>query len=323
MSSKVEKVVVIGSGPAGWTAALYTARATLSPLVYEGSAPNLPGGQLMITSDVENFPGFPEGVMGPELMDSFKAQAERFGARVKTENITSVDFSSRPFKLTSETGDNIEAMTVIIATGANAKLIGIPRESELMSSGGGVSACATCDGAFYKDVDVAVVGGGDSAMEEAIFLTRFAKSVTIIHRREEFRASNIMVERARKNEKIKWELNQQVVEILTTKKPPMQQDNVWALRLENTQDKSTKEIAVEGLFVAIGHKPNISLFEGKLDLDAKGYLETLSNSSKTKIPGVFACGDVQDSYYRQAITAAGSGCMAAIDAERFLEHEGQ
>ena len=177
MSSKVEKVVVIGSGPAGWTAALYTARATLSPLVYEGSAPNLPGGQLMITSDVENFPGFPEGVMGPELMDSFKAQAERFGARVKTENITSVDFSSRPFKLTSETGDNIEAMTVIIATGANAKLIGIPRESELMSSGGGVSACATCDGAFYKDVDVAVVGGGDSAMEEAIFLTRFAKAV--------------------------------------------------------------------------------------------------------------------------------------------------
>lgn len=322
MTDTIEKVLIIGSGPAGWTAALYTARATLTPLVYEGSAPNLPGGQLMITSDVENFPGFPEGVMGPDLMAKFKAQAERFGARVVTENIASVDFSQRPFVAVSESGTEIKAHSVIIATGANAKLLGIDKEKELIATGAGVSACATCDGAFYKDVDVAVIGGGDSAMEEANFLTRYAKSVTVIHRREGFRASKIMVDRAKENPKIKWELNQEVAELLTEKQGIMNNDTLVAVRTKNTQTGEEKEIPLQGLFVAIGHTPTTALFQDYLPLDDKGYLKTLGQSAKTEIEGVFACGDVQDSYYRQAITAAGSGCMAAIDAERYLEGQG-
>ena len=318
----IHNVVVIGSGPAGWTAALYAARATLKPLVFEGASPNLPGGQLMITSDVENYPGFPKGIMGPELMGLFKDQAVRFGAEVLTENIADVDFSKRPFTLTTESGAAYKAYSVIISTGANAKLLGIPQEKELMSRGAGVSACATCDGAFYKGVDVAVVGGGDTAMEEANFLTRYTKSVTIIHRRETFRASKVMIERAQKNPLIKWELNSEIEEILTTSTPPMNMQNLSGIKLKDTATGKTKTIAVEGLFIAIGHEPNTKLFKNILPLDAKGYIKTLDKSTKTEIPGVFACGDVQDSVYRQAVTAAGSGCMAAIDCERFLESDG-
>ncbi|MES2503461.1 MAG: thioredoxin-disulfide reductase [Myxococcota bacterium] len=306
----IQKTVIIGSGPAGWTAALYAARATLAPLVFEGSAPNLPGGQLMITSDVENFPGFPKGIMGPQLMALFKEQAVRFGSETRMENVTELDLSSRPFKVTSENGDVIHAQTVILAMGANAKWIGLPNEKELAAKGAGVSACATCDGAFYKGMDVAVVGGGDTAMEEAQFLTRFAKSVTLIHRRNEFRASKIMIERAEKNPKISFELEEEVQELLTTN------NSLSGLRLKN------KTISVQGLFVAIGHEPNNSLIKGQLKLDPQGYIQTLAQSAKTEIPGVFACGDLQDSIYRQAITAAGSGCQAAIDCERFLESEG-
>lgn len=322
MPNSTIKVAIIGSGPAGFTAALYAARATLVPVVFKGSAPNLPGGQLMMTSEVENFPGFPEGLLGPELMARFEKQAERFGAQMKSENIIKIELSQRPFKLTTENGQVYEAQTVIIATGANAKLLGIPLEKELMAKGAGVSACATCDGAFYRNVDVAVVGGGDSAMEEANFLTRYAKSVTIIHRREEFRASKIMYERAKNNPKIKWALNQEVARIETSKKGPMNQESLSGVTLINTVDQTTSTLMIEGLFVAIGHSPNTELFKHQLDLDEKGYIKTKNNSAKTEIPGVFACGDVQDSIYRQAITAAGSGCMAAIDAERFLESEG-
>ena len=322
MTDNIEKVLIIGSGPAGWTAALYTARATLTPLVYEGSAPNLPGGQLMITSDVEKYPGSQKGSWALISWLKPKAQAERFGARVVTENIASVDFSQRPFVAVSESGTEIKAHSVIIATGANAKLLGIDKEKELIATGAGVSACATCDGAFYKDVDVAVIGGGDSAMEEANFLTRYAKSVTVIHRREGFRASKIMVDRAKENPKIKWELNQEVAELLTEKQGIMNNDTLVAVRTKNTQTGEEKEIPLQGLFVAIGHTPTTALFQDYLPLDDKGYLKTLGQSAKTEIEGVFACGDVQDSYYRQAITAAGSGCMAAIDAERYLEGQG-
>lgn len=306
----IRNVVIIGSGPAGWTAALYTARATLSPLVFEGSAPNLPGGQLMITSEVENFPGFPKGVMGPELMNLFKEQAVRFGAETRTENITHLDLSKRPFEMLSENGDKILSHTVILAMGANAKLLGVALEKELMAKGAGVSACATCDGAFYRNLDVAVVGGGDTAFEEAQFLTRFAKSVTLIHRRSDFRASKIMVQRAQENSKIRFELNESVQEILTDK------GQLCGVRLQN------KTLEIQGLFIAIGHQPNSYLLEGQLELEPTGYLTTLGKSSKTKIEGVFACGDLQDSVYRQAITAAGSGCQAAIDCERYLETTG-
>lgn len=320
--NKIHKVVIIGSGPAGYTAALYAARATLEPVLFKGSAPNLPGGQLMLTSEVENFPGFPDGLMGPSLMQKFEAQAQRFGAITIEKNIDRVDVSTRPFSLTTEDGEVVKAQTIIIATGANAKLLNIPKEKELMATGAGVSACATCDGAFYKDLDVAVVGGGDTAMEEALFLTRYAKSVTVIHRREEFRASKIMVERARKNSKIRWELNKEVDSLVVEKRGPRNQDALVGITLKDANDGSAKTINVEGMFVAIGHQPNTDIFKSVLPLDAKGYITTKDNSAKTEIPGVFACGDVQDSVYRQAITAAGSGCMAAIDAERFLEHQG-
>lgn len=316
---KSHKLVIIGSGPAGYTAALYAARATLAPVVYKGSAPNLAGGQLMMTSDVENYPGFPDGLLGPELMEKFEAQAKRFGAVMVEKNIQTVNFSKRPFLLTDEDGQDIEADSVIIATGANAKLLGIKKEKELMASGAGVSACATCDGAFYKGVDVAVVGGGDTAMEEALFLTKYAKTVYVIHRREEFRASKIMVERAQKNDKIKWCLNSVVEEITTEKKPPINTDALSGLKIKNVETGESKTLEVEGLFVAIGHKPSTEIFVDSLGLDAKGYIKTKGKSAQTEIPGVFACGDVQDSIYRQAVTAAGSGCMAAIDAERYLQ----
>lgn len=322
MKNDIHKVVIIGSGPAGYTAALYAARATLKPVLFKGSAPNLPGGQLMLTSDVENYPGFPDGLLGPSLMEKFEAQAQRFGAVTIDKNIEQVDFSRRPFVLRTEDDEEVLAESVIIATGANAKLLGIAQEKELMAAGAGVSACATCDGAFYKDVDVAVVGGGDTAMEEAIFLTRYAKSVTIIHRREEFRASKIMVERAQKNPKINWELNKVVESIQTEKRPPRNQDALVGIKLIDVNNNTTVDLRIDGLFVAIGHQPNTELFKNALPLDAKGYITTKNQSSKTEIAGVFACGDVQDSVYRQAVTAAGSGCMAAIDAERFLEHHG-
>ena len=306
----LRNTVIIGSGPAGWTAALYTARATLKPLIFEGSSPNLPGGQLMITSEVENFPGFPKGVLGPELMSLFKEQAIRFGVEARTENIISLDLSKRPFELVSETGDKIQTQTVILAMGANAKLLGIPQEKELMARGAGVSACATCDGAFYRNLDVAVVGGGDTAFEEAQFLTRFAKSVTLIHRRSDFRASKIMIQRAQANPKISFELEEEVLEILT------QNNQLSAVRLKH------KTLHIQGLFIAIGHQPNSDLVKNYLSLNSVGYVKTLNQSAKTELDGVFACGDLQDAVYRQAITAAGSGCQAAIDCERYLESRG-
>jgi len=323
MTSTTHNVIIIGSGPAGYTAALYTARANLKPLVFEGEPPNTPGGQLMITSDVENYPGFPEGILGPELMERFKKQAERFGAHVVSQNVTRVDLSSRPFKVWS-CDEMHTSHTVIIATGANAKLLGLPKEMELMGSGGGVSACATCDGAFFRNVPVVVIGGGDTAMEEAQFLTRFASKVTLVHRREEFRASKIMVDRAKNNPKIELELNAVPVEYLTEKKGEgiLAKEVLTGVVVENTKTKERKTIPCEGFFIAIGHQPNTDLFKGVLKTDETGYLLTKPGRAATAIDGVFACGDVQDHYYRQAITAAGSGCAAAIEAERFLESAG-
>ena len=320
IENQIHDVIIIGSGPAGYTAAIYAARANLKPLLFKGSAPNLPGGQLMMTSEVENFPGFPTGLHGPQLMQQLEEQAVRFGTIAIIQNITNVDFSQKPLLITSEDNQQYRTNTVIIATGANAKLLNIDKEKELMAAGAGVSACATCDGAFYKNLDVAVIGGGDSAMEEALFLTRFANSVTIIHRREEFKASKIMLDRAKNNPKIKFLLNYETKELLTQKMPPLNKDALSGLRLKHTIDNNKYlDLAIQGLFVAIGHQPNTDMFKKYLSLDEKGYIKTLGKSSLTEIAGVFACGDVQDSYYRQAITAAGSGCMAAIDAERYLE----
>ena len=302
------KVIIIGSGPAGLTAALYTARANLNPLVFEGSQP---GGQLTITTDVENFPGFPDGIMGPELMDLFRKQAERFGAECHFEHVTKIDFSKKPYNVW--VGDkNYQAESIIIATGATAKMLGLDSEKELM--GFGVSACATCDGFFFKDKKVLVVGGGDSAMEEATYLTKFASEVVIVHRREEFRASKIMIDRAMNNPKIRVLWNSTIDEIMGS-----QEKGVHAVKINKTDSDESFEEECDGVFMAIGHKPNTELFTDILKTDQNGYLVTTNGSTSTNIDGVFACGDVQDHIYRQAVTAAGSGCMSAIDAERYLE----
>ena len=301
----MEKVMIIGSGPAGLTAAVYASRAKLEPLMYEGY---LSGGQLMLTTEVENFPGFPEGIMGPQLMASFRKQAERFGTRIITKDVTRVDFSSRPFKIYVDETMH-EAESVILATGATAKLLGLDNERKLM--GRGVSSCATCDGAFFQWHEVVIGGGGDSAMEEAMFLTRFASKVTVLHRREQLRASQIMQDRARKNPKIAWRMNVEILDILG-------ETEVRAVKIRDKSTDRVEEIPTEAVFVAIGHRPNTELFKGQIELDDNGYIVTLAGS-KTNVPGVFACGDVQDHVYRQAITAAGSGCMAAIDCERYLE----
>jgi thioredoxin reductase (NADPH) len=306
--SDVRDVIIIGGGPAGYTAALYTARANLRPLVIEGF--NW-GGQLMITSDVENYPGYADGVLGPAMMADFRRQAERFGAEFVTDDVTRVDFTEAPFSVFVGE-DEHRADAVIVATGASARQLGLPSEQTLQ--GRGVSYCATCDGAFFRDKVVVVVGGGDSAMEEAGFLSRFARKVVIVHRRDEFRASPIMVDRARTNEKIEMVLNAVVDEVLGT-----DEGRVTGVRLRDTVTDETRDLEADGLFVAVGHDPNSALFLDWLDHDDQGYLVTEPGSTRTNIPGVFAAGDVQDHTYRQAVTAAGSGTMAALDAQRYLE----
>lgn len=310
--SAQHKVIIIGSGPAGLTAAIYTARASLSPLVIEGepsSTSDQPGGQLMLTTEVENFPGFPEGIMGPELMMNFRTQAARFGAEFITEKVTKVDFTSRPFKVWIRDQEHT-ADSIIVATGAQSLMLNLPRESDLI--GHGVSTCATCDGFFFRNHEIAVVGGGDSAIEEAIFLTKFATKVHLIVRREVLRASRIMQERALTNEKIEIHWNSQVTELHG-------ESSLSSVTLKNNADGTSAPLAVTGLFIAIGHKPNTSIFTGVLDMEESGYLLTREGSTYTNVEGVFAAGDVQDHVYRQAITAAGSGCAAAIDCERWLE----
>ncbi len=305
-----EKLVIIGSGPAGYTAGLYAARANLAPLLFEGLQP---GGQLTITTDVENFPGFPAGVMGPELMEKLKAQAERFGTRCVAGEVTRVDLSRHPFSIWQE-----DALTtadaVIVATGASAKWLDIP--SEVAYRGKGVSACATCDGFFFKGVDVAVVGGGDTAIEEATFLTKYANKVVIVHRRDELRASKVMQQRARQNPKIDFAWSSVVEEVLGNGK------SVTGLRLRSTRDGSTRVLPVQGLFMGIGHEPNTAIFKGQLEMNEVGYLRVKAPSTRTSVDGVFAAGDVSDPTYRQAVSAAGTGCMAAIDAERWLAEKG-
>lgn len=305
-------VAVIGSGSAGYTAAIYAARANLQPIVIQGEQP---GGQLTITTDVENFPGFEDGILGPELMEVMEKQAARFGTKIIMDRVAKVDFEATPKRLELESGDVITADAVVIATGASAKLLGLPSESELM--GYGVSACATCDGFFFGGKEIAIVGGGDSAMEEANFLAKFASKVTIVHRRDEFRASKIMQERALNNPKIEVLWNKAVTEILGTK-----EEGVRGLKLEDTVTGEASELAVEGFFVSIGHTPNTQIFEGILDLKDTGYIQVEPGTTRTNIEGVFAAGDVMDDLYRQAITAAGTGCMAALDAERWLATKG-
>ncbi len=318
--SRIEDVVIIGSGPAGWTAAVYAARARLEPLVFEGapSREMIPGGQLMFTTEVENFPGFPEGIDGQKLMLEMKAQAERFGTRVVTDDIVEVDPSSRPFRLRTAEGNVVHARTVIVATGARANWLGLDNEERLAQTGGGVSACAVCDGALpaFRDQVLAVVGGGDSAMEEALYLTKFAREVVLIHRRDTFRASPIMAERALEDPKIRVEWNTEVSEVLG-------EEFITGLRLRDTGTGEERELEVGGLFLGIGHTPNTGFLAGVLDLDEAGYIVTQTPwRTETKVPGIFAAGDVMDSYYRQAVTAAGTGCMAALEAERFLAHQG-
>jgi len=310
--SKRNKVVIIGSGPAGLTAAIYCARANLNPIVFEGFQA---GGQLTMTTDVENFPGFPDGVMGPNLMDLLRLQAQKFGAKCIMKQVDKVDLSVRPFKIESD-NQTTEADSIIISTGASAKLLGIKGEEKYV--GRGLSTCATCDGFFYKDKSIHVIGGGDSAMEEAIFLTKFASKVTIIHRRDTLRASKIMAERAISNPKIDFIWNAEPIEFLGN-----DEKGIYGLAYKDNIANKEVKINTDGVFIAIGHNPNTALFKGMLDMDSNGYLVTDSKSSRTNVLGVFASGDVQDSVYRQAITAAGSGCMAAIDAERFLEEENE
>jgi len=303
-----ENVVIVGSGPAGLTAAIYAARAGLEPLMIEGMEA---GGQLMLTTDVENYPGFPDGVMGPEMMGLFRKQAERFGTRIITSNVTKVDFSQRPFKLWVSQ-DEYEADAVIVSTGASARWLGVPGEDELR--GHGVSACATCDGFFFKDRELVVVGGGDSAMEESLFLTKFASKVTIVHRRDEFRASQIMADRALNHDKIEVRWNSVVEEILGS------ESGVTGVTLRNVETDETEEFATEGVFMAIGHTPNTEVFGDQLEVNDKGYINTFGNTM-TSVEGVFAAGDVVDFTYRQAVTAAGMGCQAALDAERWLDSQ--
>ena len=303
----VHDVLILGSGPAGLTAAVYAARANLSPLLIDGSQP---GGQLTLTTDVENFPGFPKGIMGPQLIQDMRAQAERFGTQFRHGHVSKVDLQSQPFRITIDDEDTVETKTLIISTGASANLLGLPSESRLM--GHGVSTCATCDGFFFRGKEIAVVGGGDSAVEEATFLTKFASKVTLIHRRDKLRASKIMQDRAMKNEKIAFQWNNTLEEVLGD-------GVVTGIRLRNVQTDKQEDIPLSGVFIAIGHTPNTSLFKGQIDMDDQGYIQTQPFRTTTNIPGVFASGDVQDSNYRQVITAAGSGCMAAMDAERFLE----
>jgi thioredoxin reductase (NADPH) len=317
----LREVVIIGTGPAGLTAAIYTARANLSPLVIDANDPErqlMPGGQLMITTDVENYPGFANGIQGPELMDEFRKQALRFGTEILEANIDRVDLSERPFRLHTREGHEIQAQTLIIASGASAKWLGIPGEAKVPAGlgGNGVSACATCDGPLpaFRNKRLVVVGGGDTAMEEATFLTRYAARVYVVHRRDQLRASKIMQDKALHNPKIEFIWNTEVKEILGT-----MEEGVTGVRLYNNRTDEETVFPCDGVFIAIGHKPNTELFKGQLEMDETGYLKTAGHSMATSVPGVFAAGDVQDSFYRQAVTAAGSGCMAAIDAERYLD----
>ncbi|RDV39595.1 thioredoxin-disulfide reductase [Bradymonadaceae bacterium TMQ3] len=311
LKKELYDVTIMGSGPAGLTAAIYTARANLEPVLFEGPQP---GGQLTITTDVENFPGFPEGVMGPELMERMRSQAMRFGLENHIALIADVDTSKRPFKVTLDDGTVFHTRTMIISSGASARLLGLESESELM--GYGVSTCATCDGYFFRDQEIVVVGGGDSACEEANFLTKFASKVTLVHRRGELRASKIMQDRVLANPKVEMVWNSEVQEVLGTR-----ESGVTGIKIYNNQTEEVSELACTGVFVAIGHTPNTAVFKGQLKTNENGYIITEDGSTATSVPGIFACGDVQDFTYRQAITAAGSGCMGAIDAERFLESE--
>ncbi|QNF28226.1 thioredoxin-disulfide reductase [Metabacillus elymi] len=304
----MEKVIILGTGPAGLTAAIYLARANMNPIVIEGDQP---GGQLTLTTEVENFPGFIDGITGPELMDNMRKQAERFGAEFKRGWVTEVDLSKKPYRLQVNGIGEIETESLILSTGASAKLLNIPGEKE--NIGRGVSTCATCDGFFFRGKKVIIVGGGDSAMEEANFLTKFASEVVIVHRRNELRASKIMQDRAKENPKISWELNQTPLEVTAG------ENGVTGLKVKDNETNEEKIIQTDGIFVAIGHTPNTSFLNGQIDTDETGYINVIPGTTETNIPGVFACGDVQDKKYRQAITAAGTGCMAALDAERYLE----